>query len=191
MESEEPIVATYRNTYEVAVTGVLRQYEAFVTSRWARTVQFLGLIMVTIGLLYFHLVFNRPVTTNEKVTFVVSVLALLFLWFLAVQRGRWSFGRAIARVWFRWSRSSNKAVVLTIDDEAIVTHVEGEDGRYYQMWRGLEKVARTPEGFALWIPKHWSMGWIPLEAFKSEQDIARFTQLARTNVRKYVERLDQ
>jgi len=198
MDREEPIVAGYRNTYDVAVGRALSEHEVFVQrGPWWRRAQIAWLLVVTVGtivaivLTYVYPVFSRPVTPAEKGMSVLCPLAIVFLWFQTTKGGRRSLCRAITRLGFRWSRSSNKSVILTIDNEAIVAHVEGEDGRYYQMWRGLEKVARTPDGFVLWIPKHWSMSWMPLEAFRSEQDVERFAQLARSNVREYVERVEE
>jgi hypothetical protein len=198
MEREEPIVAAYRNTYDVAVRGALRQGQVFVQpGRWGKCVNLVMLVIVAIGTIaavimaYVHDLFSELFgTPKDKVMLVVSLLCLAFAWSYTTKRGQRRYYKALTRLLFRWSRSSNRVVILTIDDEAIVTHVEGEDRRYYQMWRGLGKVVRTPDGFVLSAPDHWSihwsMAWIPLEAFKSEQDIERFAQLARDNVREYV-----
>jgi hypothetical protein len=78
-------------------------------------------------------------------------------------------------------------VILTIDNDGIVSHVVGEDDRHQKSWRAFLKVVRRPDGFVLWSPDHWSLAWIPVEAFRSEEDIDRFVQLARDNVREYVE----
>jgi hypothetical protein len=193
MDREEPIVAAYRNTFDVAWRGALRQDQVLVQpGRWGRRVNLVVLFLTTIGtivavvLTYVYDLFSEPLTLMEKVMAVVSLLALVFLWTQTTKRGERRYYKAFTRLWFRWSRNSNRVVIFTIDNDAIVTHVEGEDRRYYQMWRGLGKVVRAPDGFVLWIPNHWSMAWVPLEAFKSEQDVERFAQLARDNVREYV-----
>jgi hypothetical protein len=193
MDSEEPIVAAYRNTYDVAWRGALRHDQVLVQpggcGKPANLVILAVVTVITIMgflLAYGYDLFGEFVTLKNKVMLVVSLLALAFLWTQTTKRGERRFYKAFTRISFRWSRGSNRVVILTIDNDAIVTHVEGEDRRYHQIWRGLGKVFRTQDGFVLWIPKHWSMAWIPLEAFKSQQDIDRFAQLARDNVREYV-----
>jgi hypothetical protein len=200
MEPEEPIVAAYRNTYEMAVRRDLRQIDLLTgkPARRGREPNIIAISALLIGTICivgvsvlvwidpeFRKVFEfgDMFTADEWFPILVGPgLVLAFFWFVAA-----GFGRRIRmRMSFRLSRTSNRAVILTIRNDAIVTHVEGEDRRYEKLWRALTKVVRVPDGFVLATADHWSMAWIPLEAFKSERDIERFAQLARDNVREYV-----
>jgi len=187
MKREEKIVVSYCNTYDVAKTAGLRTTQV-LTSRLLRNVETGVLIWLAIALIVANAIAlsHGPISNVHIILLVCSILAVAWMWFQTTKLWDRMLLATFMKPFFHWLPSSNRVVVLTIDNEAIEAIVQGH-GRHYKMWRGLLKVVRTPEGFILWPPKHWSLVWIPLEAFESEQDVETFVHLARSNVAKYIE----
>ncbi len=193
-DAMETIVASYRNTYDVAMRASLRARHVWAKSGWHRTLKYGLIIVFTVAVICATILTLFPSLLPEVNRIALigvllgSVCAIAFYWLVATMLYR--ILMKLVKPIFHWFPSSNKYVVLHIDNERIVTTVEGQ-AQHHKMWRGLLKVIRTPAGFFLGQPSHWSIGWwIPLEAFESEDEIERFAHLARNNVPKYVEFLE-